>query len=627
MSLLDDVSIVVTPNGYKAGELYAVVPVPVEGAEEIVNGDFATDSDWSGQYSSISSGSLNLVIGDFPFQNTGVIQGTFCKISYEIKSSNNGLLKLAGGGSSFPSTTIDSSVGFHTYYLTTINNNNGRLIFGVNGFIGSIDNVSVKEYTAADMDVTRATAATRVDEDGLVNYAEIVGSEEVINGDFATDSDWTKGTGWTISSGVASSSGSNNYSGLRQSPSLSVSSVYEYQFTISSYTSGFVRILIGATDNGISISGVGVYSGRIEYTSAHSGGSTVAIFPWGDFVGSISNISVKESARDNVPRIDYSGGGCPHILAEPQRTNLLTYSEDFSQFSSSSIVLTTGQLAPDGSLNATKISGTIGVSSLYRGSASTTTATRSIYAKTVSGTGTARLTSYNANTNNLFNLTEEWQRFDLTGSISTGATNFYAADFRGSQTLSEFIIWGGQSEEGSYATSYIPTSGSTVTRNQDQFTRDGIGSLIGQTEGTFFIELSKPVLNFSTQSLISLNNAASNSDANSIAIGFDTGDDFFIRLQSNNVLVFQETETNADANTFYKVAISYKSGESLMYLNGSPLTPTSGNLSNAFTFAVILDNLSFDFRGDGALPFFGKVKQLQVYKTALTDTQLAALTS
>ena len=40
MSLLDDVSIVVTPNGYKAGELYAVVPVPTEGAEEVTNGDF-----------------------------------------------------------------------------------------------------------------------------------------------------------------------------------------------------------------------------------------------------------------------------------------------------------------------------------------------------------------------------------------------------------------------------------------------------------------------------------------------------------------------------------------------------------------------------------------------------------
>ena len=57
MSLLDDVSIVVTPNGYKAGELYAVIPAPVEGAELVTNGDFATDSDWTkGTGWSISGG-------------------------------------------------------------------------------------------------------------------------------------------------------------------------------------------------------------------------------------------------------------------------------------------------------------------------------------------------------------------------------------------------------------------------------------------------------------------------------------------------------------------------------------------------------------------------------------------
>jgi hypothetical protein len=45
-------------------------------------------------------------------------------------------------------------------------------------------------------------------------------------------------------------------------------------------------------------------------------------------------------------------------------------------------------------------------------------------------------------------------------------------------------------EQGSYATSYIPTSGSTVTRNQDIFTRDGIGSLINSTEGVLFVEMA-----------------------------------------------------------------------------------------------------------------------------------------
>ena len=55
---------------------------------------------------------------------------------------------------------------------------------GSSGVYGLIDNVSVKEYTSADMDVTRNTAATRVDENGLVNYAEVIGGEEVTNGDF-----------------------------------------------------------------------------------------------------------------------------------------------------------------------------------------------------------------------------------------------------------------------------------------------------------------------------------------------------------------------------------------------------------------------------------------------------------
>ena len=50
-------------------------------------------------------------------------------------------------------------------------------LVGGTGTEGVIDNISVKEYTSADMDVTRATAATRVDENGLVNYAEVIGGD------------------------------------------------------------------------------------------------------------------------------------------------------------------------------------------------------------------------------------------------------------------------------------------------------------------------------------------------------------------------------------------------------------------------------------------------------------------
>ena len=82
-----------------------------------------------------------------------------------------------------------------------------------------------------------------------------------------------------------------------------------------------------------------------------------------------------------------------------------------------------------------------------------------------------------------------------------------------------------------------------------------------------------------------------------------------------------------NVNTFYKIAVSYKSGQSLIYIDGSPITPNGGNLSNAFAFTATLDNLSFDFNGNNGLPFYGKVKQLQVFKTALTDSELETLTT
>ena len=669
MSLLDDVSIVVTPNGYKAGTLFAVVPVPTEGVEKVTNGDFATDTDWikgtgwtiSGGTASCDgsqTGTSNL------YQYTGSLADKIVKMVFTISNYSAGHLDTSFFGASGTTNPRITANGDYTFYISIQSGHNGNTGFSANSsFIGSIDNVSVKEYTAADMDVTRATAATRVDEAGLVNYAEIVGSELAICGDFECASPLT---GWTDNAPIGEisiDSGrlkvlnlTNRGRSYRTYTGLTIGKTYEaFVGNTSGDVTGFCHITSGTANNNITLNAPFFFVAGATTAEFQCGVNSTVVNRFTFF----DNISLKQNDRDNVPRIDYSGGGCPHILAEPQRTNLITYSEDFSSWTGkqSSITLTSNStISPNGLQDATKIVFSDNSQTQlfqYVTAVSGTVYATSVFVKYKSGTDRNitigvydsgfKTIQLNFNTDGTIASTSTsgtlldsgyedygngWYRAYI---VHTGATtgNIEAQINRVglSNTVEEFYIWGEQLEVGSFPTSYIPTSGSTVTRNQDQFSRDGIGSLIGQTEGTFFIELSKPVLNFSTQSLISLNNAASNSDANSIAIGFDTGDDFFIRLQSNNVLVFQETETNADTNTFYKVAISYKSGESLMYLNGSPLTPTSGNLSNAFTFAVILDNLSFDFRGDGALPFFGKVKQLQVYKTALTDTQLAALTS
>ena len=46
----------------------------------------------------------------------------------------------------------------------------------------------------------------------------------------------------------------------------------------------------------------------------------------------IDNIKIKRLNGDDTPRIDYTDGGCPVLLTEPQSTNLITQSNDFSFF-------------------------------------------------------------------------------------------------------------------------------------------------------------------------------------------------------------------------------------------------------------------------------------------------------
>ncbi|MDC3258984.1 LamG domain-containing protein [Porticoccaceae bacterium] len=547
MSLLDDVSIVVTPNGYKAGELYGVIPVPTEGSEEVTNGNFATDSDWNlGSSWSISGGKAN-----YDAVSTGVELrqlmssidvGQLVNIVFEVSDIEDGkdaFFKLeCSGAPESVFTYTKFSAGTYTYSHAITGGFNRLTFTALNSSTGgyfSIDNVSVKKYTSADMDVTRATDATRVNQSGLI-----------------------------------------------------------------------------------------------------------------------------ENVLSNVPRIDYTGGGCPHILAEPQRTNLITYSSDFSNAiwtKSGSSVTLNATTSPDGTINADKLvedtsTGGHQIQSITS-SSNSTIYTTSVFVK-YAGREWIRFTDAQSSNRIHFNtltgvfgtvsgtvidynktaLENGWYKLSLTTtSVATAYTPRIAlaeADNDVSYTgdgVSGVYIYGCSLEEGSYATSYIPTSGSTVTRNQDIFTRDGIGSLIGQTEGTFFIELSKPVLEPDSYYLISLNNAASNSDDNSVTIGFDNGsDDFYIRLRANASSPFTDNNRASLANTFYKIAIAYKSGQSLIYIDGNSITPNSGNLSTAFTFSATLDNLSFDYNGNNSLPFFGKVKQLQVYNTALTDEQLLQLT-
>ena len=632
MSLLDDVSIVVTPNGYKAGELYAVVPVPTEGAELVTNGDFSNGlSDWI-----VDDGTSWTNVNNTAFcdGNNGLIKQGFTsvlnkryKVTFDVVNVGGGELGVRIGSGTYAWNNYPSG-SYVKYLVSGSSTSEGILFYATGSWTGSIDNVTVKEYTAADMDVTRATAATRVDENGLVNYAEILGSELVNDGNFDSGITWSTPSGWEIIDGKLKGTNVNAIS-TTQGGYVFVNKTFKVTYTLSGYVQGYVRIYLGGSQPTTNRGANGTYTETLSISA--SANTTLYIQGISNFTGSIDNVSIKEVTRDNVPRIDYTGGGCPHILAEPQRTNLVTYSESFGSGKyfdtyNEANEVSSNNTSPSGIENATQIIST-GQGKLYAfiSLPANTTYSFSFYAKNVDATEVKSriLASGGSGGSNLTPVsyisqlsTTEWTKITHIFTTNSTAVQYYVFISHALSIGGNIQIWGAQLELGSFPTSLIPTSGSTVTRNQDQFTRDGIGSLINSTEGVLFVEMAA-LSDDSTNRQLTLSDG---SDTNRIVLKYDNQSNI---IQSFNRVSGVETAslsaTVSDITQFSKIAIKYKLNDYAMWIDGVEVD--TDNSSTTFPSST-LNKLSFGTSSS----LFAKVKQLQVYKTALTDEQLIQLT-
>jgi hypothetical protein len=193
------------------------------------------------------------------------------------------------------------------------------------------------------------------------------------------------------------------------------------------------------------------------------------------------------TADTNEPRLEYDASGQPlGLLIEEQRTNKVPYSQDFTNdnhWSKQEVTVAAAPVAaPDGTMTATHVVKTGEAGHLVDTNIVTTSDRNSIWARSVSGTGTIYIAFHDANS--LITLTEEWQRFD----VQCNNNHVYAVNFRGSATLTECYIWGSQAETGTFPTSYIPTSGSTVTRNKDVCKVTAFKYHQNDQQGTLFVE-------------------------------------------------------------------------------------------------------------------------------------------
>jgi len=654
MSLLEDVSIVVTPNGYKAGTLYGVLPTYTEGIDLVDNGDFATDSDWTkGTGWSIANDKASYDGSgtgyQYILQSITTTSGKLYKINFDVLSSTGSNLNIVDFGSVRVNQT-HLSAGNYTYYAEADASSENLTIYANGTDTFSIDNISVKEVTSSDMDVTRATAATRVDEDGLVNYAEILGSELVTDGNFPLpNTNWILGGSGsnipTIGTNDVAINSVDGNSYVGQSGILTIGRYYKITYDVisASATSNVLKLASSFGMGSIPTSvGTQIVYGTAVATSLYIERYTNGVN------ATITNISAKEVTRDNVPRIDYTGGGCPHILAEPERTNLVPYSEDFNSWYAKDYVTVTEDTSettsPSGNNTASKI--TINsVSTIRRLYEVVTTSSGSDYTFTLYAkkgtTDFIRLLFTSSIIEAEFNLTNgtvtsgtgsiesvgnDWYRLQATGTSSlTGEVP--QIQLSSSASVNDYLyIWGCQVEEGSYATSYIPNFGTSagVTRVQDVFTRDGIGSLINSTEGVLFVEAAA-LSNDSTYRGISLNKNDGTANNRIVIFFWNASNELLIRSTSNGVTKINETINLVSETDYNKIAVSYKLNDWKIYVNGS-LEAAITNASALVFPSGTLDNLSFDSTLNSN-PFFANVKQLQVYTSALTDEQLEALTS
>jgi hypothetical protein len=334
-----------------------------------------------------------------------------------------------------------------------------------------------------------------------------------------------------------------------------------------------------------------------------------------------------ETVNANLPRFDYSStnaGAIKGLLIEEARTNTLAYSNDFTgaTWTTSGITYSTSSLtSPSGALNATLMTGTA-FSYVYAGgrpNAAGTWTQSFFFSKgtvtnptvrvqqagngyeltfdlTAKTAGAAVIVGTGGSISNMTGAVSEfnatWLRCSVTFTTSSGVNNLFL--YVGSGTLH---VYGAQLEVGAFATSYIPTTTTSLTRNADVVSMTGtnFSSWFNASEGTFVCATT-----------------GGNVSTGQWAVPFDAvgpGNELYVRQTSATAVSSVINGTGSSSVTIssgaaYTSAIAYKLNNCAFAVNAStvsatsavPTTPTSlilGSLNGTFFLNKHISKFSF----------------------------------
>lgn len=366
----------------------------------------------------------------------------------------------------------------------------------------------------------------------------------------------------------------------------------------------------------------GTIDNRITFTRA-SGATVVGPSGYIQYVG------------NNVPRIDYSStstGTCLGLLIEDQRTNFLLYSSSIGSSPSwntrSGTVSTLNSgISPDGNRTATLVSQSSGDGYVWESFSSytpSTTYTISVYASAVSGTPTIRFNIWN-NVNNylssIFTLSSALTRYTYTfttgATVGVGDLGFYIVG-------GSALVWGAQFEAGTFATSYIPTGSSQVTRSTDLATMNGqnFQSWYRTDQGTILVEADSLTASADDANKYRWPFAISNGSSQRIGVfKAYSNSQLYPKLTTDSGIgaIFSPLLGNISTSTTFKVALSYKTGSQYSALN---YNSTSADSVTA-TMPSVVDTLRI---GNGDAPWCGHIRRIVFYPEQLANTVTQSLT-
>lgn len=358
------------------------------------------------------------------------------------------------------------------------------------------------------------------------------------------------------------------------------------------------------------------------------------------------------------PRFDYDPVTLAPkgLLIEEQRTNLLTYSQDFSNaaWGKFDVLLTPNAIvAPSGTLAASLITDTStpAVEHYFENTITTftnQTYTSSIYVKAatasnfqmavvaIGSSNTVSHIQFNQSsgvyvpafqTNGLITsatataVGNGWYRcsvvYTLNGTVTYHAQRMYPFNLGTyAGTTVGHYFWGAQLEAGSFATSYIPTVASQVTRAADSASMIGnnFARWYNVNEGTFYAQASS----FGDAGVRYITFASDATNNNRIIQYFSPTQTIGLVTAGGTL----QAQLVRNGITEAKTALAYATDNFAFARNSSVTTDTSGTVPVGLVQMQIGAGLTA-----ATTPLNGTISRIAYYNRRLSNTELQGLTS